>query len=221
MLRCLCLFPCSMLFSLALAAPVPKAKPANQKGPWFDGWDKPFNPKGACLFERKGEELAITVAGGEHRLGLTRGAPGAPCLLREADGDFTLQVRVAGPAGAHESCRAGVLLLAGKASARAELHPGEEAWAAAWFKAPHACHGAGRDWGAGKAAYLRLERRGQRLLTAVSADGKEWSRLLEREPPFDLPDKVKVGVFASSTAEGTFKATFDNLKFAQPAKKAR
>jgi regulation of enolase protein 1 (concanavalin A-like superfamily) len=64
-------------------------------------------------------------------------------------------------------------------------------------------------------AYLRLERRGQRLLTAVSIDGKKWYALIEGEPHFELPRKVKVGVFAAAPKGGPYKATFDSLQLTQ------
>jgi len=47
------------------------------------------------------------------------------------------------------------------------------------------------------------------------SDGGDWQALKGRQPRFELPAKVKVGVFASATAKGRFAATFDNLKFSQ------
>ena len=61
-----------------------------------------------------------------------------------------------------------------------------------------------------KATYLRLQRKGDRLLASVSQDGDKWTEL----EPFDvkLPAKVKIGVAACSTSEVRFKPHFDDFR---------
>jgi hypothetical protein len=95
MLRCLCLFSCSMLLPLALAAPLPKGKDeAFKQAPW----GRPVNPGKKCKFTFAKDAVTIEVPAGSHHLGpgrsLERG--NAPGLLRTAEGDFRAQVRVRG-----------------------------------------------------------------------------------------------------------------------------
>ena len=62
----------------------------------------------------------------------------------------------------------------------------------------------------GKEARLRLERKGDKLLAAVSEDGKEWFDL----PPIEvkLPAKVKLGVTANSTCTEPFAPHFERFR---------
>jgi regulation of enolase protein 1 (concanavalin A-like superfamily) len=57
--------------------------------------------------------------------------------------------------------------------------------------------------------YLRLQRKGDRLLASVSQDGGQWTDL----QPFDvkLPAKVKIGVAACSTSQTPFLPHFDSF----------
>jgi hypothetical protein len=58
---------------------------------------------------------------------------------------------------------------------------------------------------------IRLSRRGNRFEATSSDDGVTWTEL-ERYLEARLPKSLKVGVLAESTAPGTFKAVFDNIK---------
>jgi hypothetical protein len=91
MYRVATLLFCGALFLVAgvVAAPAPLPR----TGPWFDGWDRPVNPLGDRRFERRGNRLSITVPGKDHE------EERAPRLLRAVEGDFFVQVRVAGTFG--------------------------------------------------------------------------------------------------------------------------
>ena len=66
----------------------------------------------------------------------------------------------------------------------------------------------------GKAVYLRLERRGDRLLGSYSRDGKRWFEI----DPFvvKLPAKLKVGVTAHTNSTDPFSPHFDRFKLSKP-----
>ena len=49
------------------------------------------------------------------------------------------------------------------------------------------------------------------LVAKCSQDGKTWGRL-GNPVRLELLQKLKVGVVAEATAEGTFKVVFDNFK---------
>jgi regulation of enolase protein 1 (concanavalin A-like superfamily) len=211
----------------ALAAVTAWAAPAPQPRCWVVGWDRPVDPRGGCRFHPVAGTLTVTAPGKGHDLDVLNGRLNAPRLLRGVQGEFTAQVRVGAlvrPAG--RGCyRAGLLLTDGKAFvtvqrvARAEEVPEDYP--------PSALPGVIRtelseaDWGQvqvyadGPAlavpAYLRVQRRGDSLMVAFSRDGKKWTRT-DRTLRASLPQKLKVGVIAESTAEGTFRATFDRFK---------
>jgi hypothetical protein len=64
-----------------------------------------------------------------------------------------------------------------------------------------------------KETYLRLERKGDKVLGSVSQDGKTWHAL----NPIDLklPRKVKLGVAAGTTSTDTFSPRYDSFKLTQ------
>src|SRR5262249_37393553 len=151
-----------------------------------------------CLFQREGDKLTITVPGEGHDLAVEGGRRNAPRLLRGAEGDFAVQVRVGGdfrrkelagdaglprgalpPRGRGGACRpasggAGFVRLE-RCAGVGDLHlPGG---AVVRYSA---CIGLpGRMTfmsgpSLGKPAYLRLERRGEVLTWAFSETGKAW-----------------------------------------------
>src|SRR5262245_46986865 len=219
-----CLSLAALLVGAALAAPVPLPRPAPR--PWLFGWGAPVDPVGDCRFERDGRRLTITVPGEGHGLAIFSGHLDAPRLFREAEGDFSLEVRVRG--GFSNKARereAGIVLLAGRDGAKlsvgARLLIDEMAhfYNAGLYWPEGGCSSSTTGWletAEGLAFGLRLERAGGRLRMSFRRPGARWRVLKdEEEPPFELPRKVKVGVFAASTAEGAFKVTFDELKFTQ------
>ena len=61
------------------------------------------------------------------------------------------------------------------------------------------------------ATYLRLERRGHRILGFTSKDGKNWARLEPMETSY--PSKIKVGFYAINGCTEPFTARFEDFSF--------
>jgi hypothetical protein len=224
MKRLACALPWCLAACAALAAPAP---PEPKDVPWETGWDKPVDPDGDCKFVREKGVLTIEVPGADHDLGVERGLMNSPRLLRDAEGDFTAQVKVGGafrPTTASTTTRripfvgAGLVLMNGDKTyvrlERATLYKGQEYKSYAnwelrldgqWVQAGEESVQPLED----KPAYLRLERKGDRLRAWVSPDGEKWSEL----PPLDvkLPAKVKIGVAAGTTSAEPFKPTYEGF----------
>jgi hypothetical protein len=226
---------CALLAAAVMAAPAPAPRAS---GPWFDGWDRPVDPRGDCRFERKGDKLTITVPGEGHELDVKKGRLNAPYLLRNIEGDFAAQVRVGADfrhaelVGRGVERGAGLLLVDEKtilspqgktfislqrvAGADDLPLPGGEV---ARFPLCSSEPGLGVRYYThgpplGKPAFLRLVRRGEELTMAYSQDGEKWTptRALRFSGGLKLPRKLKVGVYAESTAPGPFKAVFDQFR---------
>jgi hypothetical protein len=169
---------------------------------------------GDCRAERQGDRLTITLPGGE----------GGIRLLREVEGDFTVEVRLWADLirpGDWAPRGAGILLLAGQDVVKLQREspvtfPGHERYERLTAGVVHAgvvSGGVDAETPLGDAVSLRLERRGQTLLFRVRPDGsKAWETLLRE--PLRMPAKVKVGVFVESYARGAFQAEFDRFELA-------
>jgi hypothetical protein len=172
----------AMLLGALLAAAV-MAAPAPPPRPWVTGWDKPVDPLGGRRFEQKGDRLTITVPGEGYDLDLRKGGGlNAPRLLRDAEGDFAVQVRVGGhfgkvaPGGQDVFRGLGLLVMDEKSfvtlrrAARQGDHlsvTGSDSrgwWYARGIAEPPPA----------SPTYLRLERRGDGFTFKTSHDGKEW-----------------------------------------------
>jgi hypothetical protein len=103
-----------------MAAPAPFPRPPRASRVWFDGWARPLDPLGGCRFERKGDKLTITVPGKGNERDCWEGLVNPPRLLRDVQGDFVAQVRVAGHFTVNKRGprRAGILLADGKQEVR-------------------------------------------------------------------------------------------------------
>jgi regulation of enolase protein 1 (concanavalin A-like superfamily) len=219
----------------ALAALVATATPAPEPKPWVTGW-KPVDPKGDCRFERKGDELSVTVPGKDHELGMSGPSENqnGPRMLRDVEGDFVVEVRVSGDSWVASTedvfRRAGVLVMGdenGPLLTLKFLGQAASGRASEWVRAevylpkggtviqfsPHKAASP-----PGRSTHLRLERRGDKWRRSHREDGKQWDATpWPKGVVMKLPRKLKVGVFAEATAEGTFKVTFDHFKLTQPA----
>jgi Protein of unknown function (DUF1349) len=207
--------------TLAAPAPLPRVDD------WTTGWDKPIDPLGDCSFGRKGDKLTITVPGKGHGLDVREGRLNAPRLLRDVEGDFIVQVRVSGDFGPHKGPngdrRVGLLLLGGEADDVVRIQLAVSATVPPRrlcnFLAEISRKGGGpalrvgtyEGPAVGATAWLRLERRGGVGRMAFREHGKEWVQI--RVPlEMKLPRKLKVGVVAEATGEGTFKVEFSELR---------
>jgi hypothetical protein len=196
-----------------LAAPAPFPR---QSQVWVTGWDRPAK-QDACRFHRNGGTLTINATGRGHRVP-------APRLLRDVEGDFAIEVRVAGLSC--RAARAGLVLEGEQAAFRFERVAGEPGRSLSvdrpcsilqvFGKGPpqtrivqvRSLHeGPPTD----KMASLRVERRGDTLRLAFREGVKQWSPL-NLSPAVKLPRRLKAGVIAEATGDATFAAVFDNFK---------
>ena len=60
------------------------------------GWGTLIDLDNDCAVREEAGKLMITIPGGTHDLNMELGGMNAPRVLREVDGDFTVQVKVSG-----------------------------------------------------------------------------------------------------------------------------
>jgi regulation of enolase protein 1 (concanavalin A-like superfamily) len=213
--------------TLLAAAFACAAGPDPEPNPFQSGWDKPVDPDRDCKFKVEKGGLTIELPGKDHDLGVERKVMNAPRLLRDVEGDFVAELRVGGSfapsAGSTTTERvpfvgAGLLLILDDNTyvrlERAALRRGEVKTYTNWELR--------RDgkWELSgttdvkplteKHTHLRLRRKGDRLLGAVSEDGKDWTELSPLE--VKLPAKVKLGVAACTTSSEPFAPHFDRFR---------
>jgi len=223
--------PCALAWlaaaCLAAAAPVPALAPK----PFETGWDRPVDPDGDCKFRREKDTLVIEVPGKDHDLAVERGLMNSPRLLRDVEGDFVARVRVGGtfaPSATSTSTvripfvGAGLVLMAGEKT-YVRLERAAMRWTGkvktyanwelrqdgTWVLAGDASVCPLED----KDTYLRLERRGDQLLAAVSHDSDKWTELKPLE--VKLPAKLKLGVAAGTTSTEPFRPRYDRFRLSK------
>jgi hypothetical protein len=204
----------------AVGAPAP-LPPRERVGPWLSGWDRP-GPAGEWRIERRAGKLSLTVFAREpHRKVLPEQV--IPQLLRGAEGDFAIAVRVSAATWLPErpgQFEAGLVLLGGHgplyfyvAGTRQRRGEGTD-WQS--VRASYLKTVAANSWPAlestiQRAVWLRLERREKEVRLSYGSDGEQWSRMTRlTEGDFPLPARTKVGVFAASTG-AAFQVHFDRL----------
>ena len=206
----------------------PKVARKNQVGKPIEGWGTAFNPDNDCTIKVEGKDLTVEVPGKPHGF-----IPeyNAPRVIRDVEGDFQATVKVEGtfqPGGTSTNTKtvpfngAGLvvwkdaenyirlehaaILRNGKVSTYAmleELEGGHQG----------ASHSGPLPPGT---AYLRIERRGGRVVAGISPDGSQWKAL--RPIDVNYPPKLKVGIAAvnSSSLPMTAKFVDFTLKAGQP-----
>src|SRR5262245_21462329 len=68
----------------------------DQKPETVPGWGTATDPVGDCTFKADAGKLTVTVPAGTHDLNQALGGMKAPRVLRDVQGDFTVQVKVTG-----------------------------------------------------------------------------------------------------------------------------
>jgi regulation of enolase protein 1 (concanavalin A-like superfamily) len=216
------------LFALALVGATAADEPDPEPGSFRTGWDRPIDPDKDCKFRWGKGGLTIRLPGSHHDLDQKRNAPR---LLRDLEGDFVATVRVGGqfvltgPAAAGRrtlQASAGLVLMASDKTyallERVEHGDGKRvATNASWTLRQN---GSGRGYGRSfmaKEKYLRLERKGDKLLASISDDGKTWSEFRSFE--VKLPAKVKLGLIARTTSTSPCSPHFDRFHLRQAKRK--
>lgn len=190
------------------------------------GWGELIDPDGDCKVEPENDKLTISIPPIKHDLSVEVGDVNAPRILRRIEGDFIAQVKVAGNVrhnGKRTSDRylayhgAGLLLWQDDGTylrlERAAIVDQEGA----------VVHYANLDLRKDRQpsdnqaaeipdqdTYLRLERRGRRVIGSTSEDGVHWV-------PFnawtiDFGKEFQLGVDAINTSTEGFKAVFSEFE---------
>lgn len=209
--------------------PEPKGRP-------LTGWGTAIDPDGDCDIKVQGKNLSITIPAALHDLNADIDKYNAPRVLREATGDFVIQVKVVGDfkPGAKSlnpksvpyngagifvwrdsdnfiRLERGAIVRGGKAGTFALFEEREGGSTGAQHNGPLTPG----------TTFLRMERRGKTIYGRVSKDGKNWTDL----KPIDTvwPAKLRVGLNAINSSNEPFTVTFEEFKFqsSKTATKAR
>jgi regulation of enolase protein 1 (concanavalin A-like superfamily) len=201
----------------------------------FKGWGDVIDPDGDCSFGVAEGRLMITVPGPApprkgHGLEAEGNSLNAPRVLREIEGDFIADLRVAGtfkPTGptANPNVRpfvgAGLLLWSDAGNyirlERAAIDHNGRLLPYALFEERRASQltppFGGLQLTEG-AIVLRLERRGDQISGFISIDGADWRAFPPRTVKF--PAKLKLGVSAISSSRQPFVVTLENFRVLRP-----
>jgi regulation of enolase protein 1 (concanavalin A-like superfamily) len=190
------------------------------------GWGEVVDPSRDCKFALDRDQLTIEIPGTKHDLSAEVGDLTAPRVLKAIEGDFIAQVKVSG----------NVKHFAGRTSDHYRAYHG--AGLLLWLDDQNYIRleraaisreeGDGLHYGnfelrkdgrnaSSKAVvlpdqdtYLRIERRGDRILGATSQDGIHWTYF--DSIPVEWPRRILLGVDAINTSTERFKATFAELE---------
>lgn len=226
-----------LLASAAWTAPAPQ--------PYVVGLGNPIDPDKDCKFVRVKRGLTIEMTGKDHDFDPRRDCFNAPRLLRDIEGDFTMEVKVSIDCrlsdgstvkGNPPMASGGFLVIPpDKSCIRLEFlvdrKDGETQSHAALKDRPPKLGKTDYVWDRryktwplpdeADHAYLRLERRGDKFYPYVSPDGEKWLLLVGSMGVVGLPAKLKVGLAAYSTSTEPAKVRFEEFKLTRGRKKER
>jgi regulation of enolase protein 1 (concanavalin A-like superfamily) len=208
----------------------------DRKPQTIQGWGTVTDPDGDCTVKQDKGKLTVAVPGGTHDLNQAVGGMKAPRVLQEVEGDFTAQVKVTGDFKPGEKAAdantrpfnsAGLLLWQDdKNYIRLERNIW---WAAEEGK--YACfpplfeqYRDGEyqetnpaatldEFFTGRSTWLKLQRRGDKVVASYSHDGKDWTEA--KEITAELPNTVHVGVAVVNTSTEPCAVEFEELKIAK------
>jgi regulation of enolase protein 1 (concanavalin A-like superfamily) len=217
-------------------------EPAALKKTTVPGWGTCINPAGDCKFSAENGTLKITVPGFDnpHDLGPELGNTTAPRVVQPVAGDFVIQVKITGEfepgdestqPGRTGYTGAGLVVFADENNfvrlERATLHgQGDESHPYTNFEIR--VDGQIERFGTtgdlptdkDKPTWLRLERKGNQMLGAMSQDGENWTY----GEPKNLRaqawsgNNIVAGVAAISTSRRMFTPTYSAFSLQQGAK---
>ena len=215
----------------ALAAPVPaESKVKDAYGAWAD-------PDKDCEATARDGKLRIAIPAKPHSMNYNAAKYNAPRLWREVEGDFTAVVRVGFPIPGGggpftETNRwayhgAGLIAWAGDddhVRVLRQAHTSDKQLEEQFtLYLPYLGGKGGKMHTAvplaektNHSAYLRVERRGDKVATAFSYDKGDWQSLGSATVGWGA--MVKVGVVAENNFNAPFEATFDQYELTRPKK---
>jgi serine/threonine protein kinase/regulation of enolase protein 1 (concanavalin A-like superfamily) len=201
----------------------------------IQGWGSIIDPNGDCVIKNGKNTVTVAVPGGLHDLSAFYPewlAWNAPRILQDVEGDFTVEVKVAGSfdpgkeaavSGRNAFNGAGLLLWDDENNfIRVERNvwsvPGVtqatyrpvliEYWKHHELAAR--IEDGEKPSFIDRTAFLRVTRSGNEVHVAVSSDGKDWIRM--NAIPVKLPNRVKVGIAAINTSKKPFTVEFAEFK---------
>ena len=193
-----------------------------------EGWGKVIDPKEDCTFQARDGKVRIGVPGTLHNLNPTPQINdlSAPRLLQDAEGDFSIQVKVlpfqrpppnASVLPARPSYVGAGLLVWVNEGTFIRLLRADDGIASNLFAGLEAYQDGKQilfenaALPLGAPGYLRIERREGKLQCSSSADGENWQ---PHKKPLDmqLPAKVRVGVVAVNSTTARFEPEFAGLR---------
>jgi regulation of enolase protein 1 (concanavalin A-like superfamily) len=200
------------------AAGTPEPEPTGRE---LSGWGLAIDTGKDCEFVPEDKKLTIRVPGTWHDLNPDTGKLNSPRVVREVEGDFVIKVKVEGefkPGGKSTNPRgvpytgAGIIIWSDsdnfiRLERGALLRNNKIAATVAFEEREGGYRGAVHNITSQPGAvYLRLERKGSRILGAVSSDNSTWRPL----KPIDTvwPAKLKVGLSAVSSSGEPFAVQF-------------
>lgn len=191
-------------------------------------WGASIDPDNDCKVQDKGSVLEIAIPNTHHDLNADNDKLNAPRVVREVTGDFTITTKVVGafkPSAKSTNPKAvpyvgaGILvwqdsdnyIFLGRA---AIFRNGKISQFAAFEEREWGTRGALNNRGIDPGdVYLRLQRRGNRILGYTSKDGKTWARLESMEPSY--PSTLKVGLYAINGSTDPMSVQFLNYSFTE------
>lgn len=224
---------------VTLGFPILADEPA-EKGQELAAWGVPINPAGDCSFTAYDEGLTIFVPGSEdpHDLSAELESSTAPRVVQSISGDFVLEVRIdsqfqpgdeSTQAGRTGYVGAGLVVFADDGNfvrlERATLHrkAGDpQPYTNFEIRVDGKLERIGRvgelPADEAKPTWLRLERKGDLMLGAVSLDGNNWEHAEPKELRADAwkGDSIVAGVAAISTSKQHFEPRYSQFSL-QPS----
>ena len=202
------------------------ARETEAVGKELAGWGMAIDPDGDVKISTSGKSLSLQIPGTLHDLVADIGKFNAPRILRPVDGDFVSIVRVDGtftPGGKSTKektypLNAGGLVLWKDSDnyiflqRTAMLGKGNKINSMIMFEEREAGHrGATHNQGVpGGAVFLRLERKGGRIIGAFSDNGIQWKALKPMDTSW-ATGNVKVGLVATNTSSEPSTVKYENF----------
>ncbi|MBV9123026.1 MAG: DUF1349 domain-containing protein, partial [Planctomycetes bacterium] len=205
----------------ARAAGTPEPEPTGTELP---GWGLAIDPDKDCEFHPDGKNLMIKVPGTLHDLNPDTGQLKAPRAMQNVEGDFVVTVKIVGdfrPGGTSTNPKgvpfngAGLLIWSDsdnfiRLERAAIARPGRVNTYVNFQEREGGYPGAEHnEVMQGGTCYLRVERKGSRIMGGISFDGSNWKQL----HPIDTvwPAKLKVGLLAINSSSEPFVVQFEDF----------
>ncbi len=198
----------------------------DRQGNSFKGWGSVIDPDRDCEITLKGDAVTFKLPGTAHDFAAELQRWNAPRILSDVTGDFIVEVKVAGEFQPSETStietrqpyNGGGLLLVKDRDNYVSLHRGAvelngQVRQYANFELRKDAELAisrselGLD---DKDAYLRIERRGNKIFALASHDGIQW-KSYEEPIIFDFPETAQLGVEVVNSSNKPFTCMMEGF----------